>query len=88
MNTSKTNDRFYTRFVPGENLIAKGVFLYRCPTCKKEFRYDDPYEPICTGPSENSDDHAPQIMTLVKRDNPKIVCLPLAQPSSILTTFK
>lgn len=64
---------FYSRFLPGKSLVKRGVFVYQCPTCRKQFRYDDPYEPICTGPSENRDEHPPQIMQLVKTDSPKIL---------------
>lgn len=67
---------FYTRFIPGKNLITKGVFLYECPTCKKQFRYDDPYEPICTGPSENRDEHPPQIMRQIGVHTPRIFLCP------------
>lgn len=68
-----TPNPIYTRFIPGENLITKGIYVYHCPTCRKTFRYDDCYEPICTGPSENRDDHPPEIMRRVKTDEKKTI---------------
>lgn len=72
-----TPDLIYTRFIPGKNLITRGVYLYECPTCRKQFRFDDPYEPICTGPSENHDDHPPKIMKLLRKEPVKICLQPL-----------
>jgi len=73
MNTPKLSpSAIYTRVIPGTQLVKRGVYLYQCPLCKKQFRFDDRYEPICTGPSENRDDHPPEIMRLMKVDAPKI----------------
>jgi len=62
-----------TTIIPGTQLIAKGVYVFQCPLCKKTFRGDDPYEPICTGPSENRDDHAPEVMRLLRREPRKVI---------------
>jgi hypothetical protein len=67
MNTSKPLfSPLYTRVVPGTQLVTRGVYVYECPLCKNRFRFDDRYEPICTGPSANRDDHAPEVMRLIK----------------------
>jgi hypothetical protein len=58
--------------VPGTRLVKEGVYVYGCPVCKKTFRYNDAYEPICTGPSENRDDHAPEVMRFLRRE-PRMV---------------
>jgi hypothetical protein len=57
MNTSSL-------LIPGQQLITRGVYVYVCPVCRKTFRYDDRYEPICTGPSEMRDEHPPVVMRL------------------------
>ena len=54
--------------IPGTQLVKQGVFIYECPVCGKRFRYDDPYEPMCTGPSETRDEHAPVVMKFVGHD--------------------
>lgn len=77
MNTSKPIFPVaYTRVVPGKSLVKRGVYVFKCPLCQKLFRTDEPYEPVCTGPSENRDDHAPEVMRLVKKDAPKISVSP------------
>lgn len=58
--------------LPGERLISHGVYLFRCPLCGNEFRYDDPYGPVCTGTSTTQDEHAPEAMRLVARLAPKV----------------
>jgi hypothetical protein len=63
----------YTRVIPGTQLLKQGVYLYECPLCKKRFRYDDPYEPICSGPSESRDDHPPEVMRLVSKVAPRLL---------------
>jgi hypothetical protein len=76
MNTSKPdagNFVNYTRVLPGQQLITRGVYVYECPLCRNRFRFDDPYEPICTGPSANRDDHAPEVMRPVRLDQKKAV---------------
>lgn len=42
----------------------RGVNLYRCPACGNEFRHDDEYEPLCTGPGA-TDDHPMAVMQFV-----------------------
>lgn len=49
-------------------LRQRGINVYRCPLCLKEFRYDDEFEPMCTGPNETSDDHPMTVMELVRVD--------------------
>jgi hypothetical protein len=39
-----------------------GAHTFLCPTCGKRFRYGDPLEPLCTGPSESRDEHEPTAM--------------------------
>lgn len=51
--------------VPGENLRKQGVNLFRCPVCRNEFRHDDEYEPLCTGPHPSLDEHEPAVMVKV-----------------------
>lgn len=53
-----------TLYAPGEHLRLKDVYVYRCPLCCQTFRYDDPYEPLCTGPNPTLDEHAPEVMRL------------------------
>ena len=59
--------------VPGTRLVTVGVYLFRCPLCRKDFRYDDPYEPLCTGPSETRDEHAPEVMRFVRRETRQVL---------------
>lgn len=54
-------------YAPGQQVIRFGVYLYRCPVCKTERRYDDAYGPACTGPSETRDEHPMTPMTLLGR---------------------
>ena len=61
----------FTRLIPSRVIAAgtlrdKGVNVYRCPICRKEFRYDNEYEPACTGPNETTDDHPMTVMELVR----------------------
>lgn len=42
----------------------RGVNLYRCPVCGNEFRHDDEFEPMCTGPGA-TDDHPMAVMGFV-----------------------
>jgi hypothetical protein len=58
--------------LPGSALITKGVYIFQCPLCMRTFRHDDLYEPICTGPSENRDDHAPEVMRFLRREARKV----------------
>lgn len=61
-----------TTIIPGTKLVIVGVFVFKCPLCKKLFRHDDPYAPLCTGPSEMRDEHAPEVMRLFRRESKKI----------------
>lgn len=54
--------------IPGTQLVKQGVYVYECPVCKNRFRYDDPYEPMCTGPSGSRDEHVPTLMDFVGHD--------------------
>lgn len=56
-----------TIYTPGQSLLRVCVYVYRCPLCGHQFRYDDPYEPMCTGPHW-TDEHAPEIMRLYRVD--------------------
>lgn len=58
--------------VAGIYLIEKDVFVYSCPLCGNQFRYDDPYEPMCTGP-DWTDSHSPEVMRLIKKDTQKVI---------------
>lgn len=51
--------------IPGTELLEKDVFLFECPVCKKQFRWDDRYGVACTGPSESRDEHPLEMMRLV-----------------------
>jgi hypothetical protein len=62
-----------TTIIPGTQLIARGVYVFECPLCKKEFRHNDRFEPICTGPCENRDDHAPEVMRLLRCEPRKVI---------------
>lgn len=48
-------------------LREKGINVFRCPACAKEFRHDDEYEPMCTGPGA-LDTHPMAVMTFVRVD--------------------
>ncbi len=58
--------------IPGTQCITEGIYVFQCPVCAKRFRYDDPYEPTCTGPSEMRDDHPPTVMKIVREDTPRV----------------
>lgn len=47
------------------DMRKRGINVYRCPVCHKLFRYDDEFEPMCTGPNETTDDHPMTVMELV-----------------------
>lgn len=49
------------------------IYTFRCPMCAKSFTYDEPGEPICTGPNESTDEHPPETMILEKVVNLKRV---------------
>src|SRR3989304_10129579 len=51
------------------------LYTFRCPTCKKEFTYDEPGEPLCDGPKEVKS-HEPVVMIRIRgktRDQTKEV---------------
>lgn len=51
------------------------IYTFRCPTCKKDFTYDQPGEPLCDGPGEVSS-HPPVVMNRIRvksRDRTKEV---------------
>jgi hypothetical protein len=53
------------RYLIGRQAFPHGkVWTFRCPTCAKVFTYDQPGEPICTGPSESRDEHPQEPMLL------------------------
>lgn len=51
----------------GLYLRRSGVSVYRCPVCGNEFRFDDRYEPACTGAGA-TDDHPLAVMKLARVD--------------------
>ena len=58
-----------THLKPRQQVIRKDVFVFQCPMCHKLFRYDDRYEPMCTGPSEMRDEHAPEVMRYLRTES-------------------
>lgn len=64
-----------SRVTEAETLRQDGVNVYRCPVCHKEFRHDDEYEPMCTGPSETTDDHPMTVMQFVGVSPPRRLIL-------------
>ena len=56
----------------GPQRIDGDAFTYVCPVCRKRFRYGMNFEPLCTGPSESLDEHAPMVMRMVKADRREI----------------
>ena len=65
--------RVPSRVIAAGTFRDKGVNVYRCPVCRKEFRYDDEYEPACTGPNETADDHPMAVMELVRVSERKLI---------------
>lgn len=54
------------RYIVGRQPFPHGkVWTFQCPLCKKVFKYDEPGEPLCTGPSETRDDHVQTTMLLL-----------------------
>jgi hypothetical protein len=47
-------------------LVKSFVYTFRCPVCAKFAKFDEPGEPLCTGPNEATDDHEPVLMRRVK----------------------
>ena len=60
-------------------LRKKGVNVFRCPVCRKEFRHDDEYEPMCTGWNETTDDHPMTVMEHVRVEEAAPELLHVAQ---------
>jgi hypothetical protein len=58
--------------IPGQDVRLEGVNVFRCPVCRNEFRYDDEYEPICTGPHPSLDEHEPAVMVRVDDDDRRV----------------
>jgi hypothetical protein len=58
-------------FHVGEKVILVDVFVFQCPLCHREFRWDDRYEPLCTGPWW-TDDHPPEVMRFVRKDTRRV----------------
>lgn len=56
----------------GREVIPGDAFTHECPVCFKRFRYGHAHEPLCTGPSESSDDHEPTVMRLVRVDKNEV----------------
>lgn len=54
--------------IPGAQVIQQDVYLFVCPVCRKVFRHDDRYEPMCTGPSESRNEHEPTVMVCIGSD--------------------
>jgi hypothetical protein len=53
------------RYLVGRQAFPHGkVWSFRCPMCSNTFDYDEPGEPLCTGPSESLDEHPPEYMLL------------------------
>lgn len=48
--------------IPGQQIRKIGVNVFQCPVCGNRFRYDDEYEPMCTGPHPSLDEHEPAVM--------------------------
>lgn len=42
------------------------IYIFQCPICQKKLRTGSSFEPCCTGPSENRDDHPMQVMRLLQ----------------------
>jgi hypothetical protein len=48
------------------------LYTFRCPECLNEFTYDEPGEPMCTGPGE-VDQHEPKVMRRIRvKDKDKV----------------
>lgn len=48
------------------------VYTFKCDMCKKLFQYDEPGEPLCTGPGETLDTHELTMMKLVSLNSTEI----------------
>ena len=57
--------------MPGDCIKMVDVYVFKCPLCKNEFRHDDRYEPMCTGPNLSLDEHAPEVMLLSRIESRK-----------------
>lgn len=53
------------RYIIGRQPFPHGkAWTFRCPLCAKTFEYDEPGEPLCTGPNETLDEHPQEVMLL------------------------
>lgn len=53
------------RYIVGRQAFPYGkVWTFRCPLCAKAYTYDEPGEPLCTGPHETLDEHPVETMLL------------------------
>lgn len=68
---SERSQAMPARVQRAETLRKRGINVYRCPVCRKVFRHDDEYEPVCTGPDETRDDHPMTVMTFLRTEAPK-----------------
>ena len=60
-----------TRLLPRQQVRQHQVYVYECPVCHNQCRYDDRYEPTCTGPHW-TDDHPLEVMRLVSVEPPRV----------------
>lgn len=77
--------------------MTERTYTFRCLECGHEYIYDEPAEPMCTGPGE-TDDHPPEVMRRTRvqskgRDKfvspeeaEKLVAGPLLTPWHLITT--
>ena len=63
-----------TLLIPGQQVTSTGVYVFTCPLCGKFERFDDRYEPFCTGPGA-LDTHFPEVMVCVGTDAAKVILL-------------
>lgn len=52
--------------------MKRFTYVFGCPVCLKTFKYDEPGEPCCTGPSEMRDDHVMTVMRLVRIEKSEV----------------
>lgn len=73
--------------MPGVDVTLKGVYMYRCPTCRKTERFDDRYGPTCTGPHPSLDEHPMVPMELVGTERSTLGRGFHAVPSGLITPY-
>jgi len=68
------------------------IYVFQCPLCRKKFRSGSRFEPCCTGPSENHNEHPMEVMHLlqVQRDtvDPRKAAASAAGPLILPPGFK